>query len=55
MKVKLIKPLVVKCLPGIVEVDEREYERLTILNAIENVEERELPEDKIERKTRKKK
>ena len=38
MKVKLNKPVMVRCLPGEIEVTRQEYERLLLLGAVEPIE-----------------
>ncbi len=53
MKVKLTRPIRVNCLGGEVEVNEQEYERLLVMDAIETIEVRETPE--VEKKTTRKK
>ena len=52
MKVKITRPIRVKCLSGEVEVTQQEYERLQRMGAIEVADEREIPE-KQKRTTRK--
>lgn len=57
MKVKLIRPARVNCLPGEIEISETEYARLQILNIVEPLIEkeiREIPEKEIKKTTRKK-
>lgn len=57
MKIKLNRPAVVRCLPCEIEVDETEYARLQILNLVDlpnDKEEREIPEAKTQKITRKK-
>ena len=56
MKVRITKPTRVNLLSGEVEVTDIEYNRLMLLGACEPViekEQREVPEQKVERKTRK--
>ena len=56
MKVKITKPTRVNLISGEVEVTDVEYNRLTLLGAVEPVIEKEkieVPEKKAERKTRK--
>ena len=56
MKVRITKPTRVNLLSGEVEVSDVEYNRLMLLGAVEPVIEKkqiEVPEQKVERKTRK--
>ena len=56
MKVRITKPTRVNLLSGEVEVTDIEYNRLMLLGVGEPViekEQREVPEQKVERKTRK--
>lgn len=56
MKVRITKPTRVNLLCGEVEVSDIEYQRLMLIGAIEPVVEKktiEVPEQKVERKTRK--
>lgn len=52
MKVTINKPTRVNLLSGEVEVSEQEYARLLLLGLIENIEKREIPEEKTKRTTR---
>lgn len=54
MKVILKHPTRVNALSGEVEVTREEFERLMILNAVEVVETREVPEKAVEKKTTRK-
>lgn len=55
MKVKLNRPARVNALPGEVEVTEAEYTRLQLLGLVDlEKETREIPEQKVQKTTRKK-